>query len=403
MSAFRQLLLGVVTQILAISCWFNAAAVVPGISAEYSLDAGQTGILTAGVQMGFACGALVVGVLRLTDRVSARRLIFWGALATALFTVLPTVIDGGFLLFSICRLLVGVGLAVVYPAGMRAVLSWAPARTRGMPVAALVAALTVGTAAPHLLAGSTPDGWRQVMMITAACALGAAALGLGARTGPYIAPVQTVSMQGLTSLLRDRVQRRISVGYFGHMWEVYGMWIWLPSLLLLLPAFGDLQPSAPVIALWTFVLIGVAGMFGCIVGGALSHRFGKPAVTRVIVLVSGVCCLLTPLLGRMPFWLAIAVLALWGAATIGDSALYSAMTGDVSGQQAVGTAIVTQMALGYAVSVGAIYVVPLFATLVGTDYAALILLLGPMTSLVAMRGVRASATALGTDGASVRI
>lgn len=384
MTAQRQLLCGILTQILAISCWFNAAAIVPGIASEYSLDANQTGILTAGVQVGFAVGALVLGILRITDRVRPSILIFWGALATAVFTTVPILL-GGFPVLAASRFAVGLALAAVYPTGMRAVLSWAPARTRGLAVAALVSAMALGTAAPHLIAGSAPDEWRLVMLITGVLALAAAMLGLAARTGPHIAPVQPVSMAGLVAMLRDRVQRRISIAYVGHMWEVYGLWVWLPSLLLLLPAFGGLESPAGAVGFWSFAIIGIAGVVGCVLSGVLPHWFGKRRVARVTSAVSGLALLTVPFIQAWPTWVALAILALWSAAAIGDSALYSAMTGDESGSGAVGTAIVVQMAVGYAVSVGAIYAVPLMADLVGWKFAVLVLMVGPIASTIAMR------------------
>lgn len=76
---------------------------------------------------------------------------------------------------------------------------------------------------------------------------------------------------------------------------------------------------------------------------------------------------------------------MWGAATIGDSALYSAMTGHESGQAAVGTALATQMGIGYSVSIGVVYALPLVAGLVGWQLAFLTLAIGPVVSFIALR------------------
>lgn len=381
-----QLWLGVVVQVLAISCWFNTAAVTPGIAREYGLADGEAVGLTAAVQAGFAVGALVVGVLRLSDRIEPRWIISGGALAAAVLTVLPVALETGFFGFVASRIGVGVALGAVYPTGMRTVVSWAAERHRALAVAALVAALTVGTAAPHLLTGSVVDRWRDVLVVTAGAATLASVLALLTKPGPQVAAVRRVTLREAFATLTDRVQRRITLGYFGHQWEVYGLWVWLPALLMTLPVLGDVAADdrAGVVGLWSFALIAVGGILGCVVGGLLPLYFGKRRSARAILVVSALCAICVPLLGSAPFWLAIAVLALWNAAAIADSALYSSMTGDRSGGAAVGTALAVQMALGYAVSIAAIYAVPMLAEFTEVRWALLILALGPIASLFAM-------------------
>lgn len=387
-----QLWLGVVVQVLAISCWFNTAAVMPGIAEEFDLPAGQAVGLTAAVQAGFAVGALVVGVLRLSDRIAPRWIIAGGSLAAAVFTIVPVIVETGFAGFVATRIAVGFALGAVYPTGMRTVVSWAAERHRALAVAALVAALTVGTAAPHLLTGAVVDRWRDVLVVTAGAALVAALLGLLTKPGPFVAPVRRVTLREAFATLTDGVQRRITFGYFGHQWEVYGLWVWLPALLATLPAVEDLasEGRAETIGLLAFALIALGGLVGCVVGGLLPLALGKRRSALGILVVSALCAVCVPLLGSAPFWLAILVLGVWNAAAIADSALYSSMTGDRSGSAAVGTVLAVQMALGYAVSIAAIYAVPALTGLVGTQWALLVLALGPIVSLVAMRGARAS-------------
>ncbi|WP_022885383.1 MFS transporter [Glaciibacter superstes] len=388
MNARAQLTWAICTQILAISCWLNTAATLPAISAEYGLGDGAASALTAAVQGGFAAGALALAIRRTTDRVRPAILISVGSLAAAVFTLLPALLEINFIWFVVSKASVGLALAAVYTTGMRVVLSWAPPRYRSLAVAALVASLTVGTAAPHLLTGSVGSGqWRALMILTAALALVAALIGLTSRTGPHVSPIREVTLSDALAVVSNPVQRRITIAYVGHMWEVYGLWVWVPSLMLSLPEITTLRgsESAAAVGGWTFVIIGVAGTIGCFVGGFLPHFSSRRLVARAVVAVSAVCVLLTPLLAVVPFWLSLGVLVVWGAATIGDSALYSAMTGRESGQAAVGTAIATQMGIGYSVSIGVVYALPLAAGLVGWQFAFLILAIGPAVSFVALR------------------
>lgn len=387
MSARLQLPLALITQILALCCWLNTAATLPAIAAEYGLDTGAGSGLTAAVQAGFALGALGLALFRAPDRVPPAVLISVGAAATAILTVLPVVVDLGFAGFLVTKTLVGCALAAVYTTGMRVVLSWAPARNRSLAVAALVSALTLGSAAPHLLAGSTVlQDWRGLVTLTAAFAAVAAVLGLFSRTGPQVSGIRPLALVDAVRVLNNRVQRKITWAYVGHMWEVYGMWVWVPALLLTLPAVSALDPAERVATAGglTFLIVGAAGTLGCLVGGYLPRFSSKRRFARITVAVSAVCVLLTPALGVVPLWAAVGILMLWGAATIGDSALYSAMTGDQSGNAAVGTAIALQMGIGYCASIGAIYTVPLLAAHTGWSWAFLVLLIGPILSFIAL-------------------
>lgn len=376
-NAVCHITLGILVQVLAISCWFATAAAVPSLTVEFGLDEAARVLLVAAVQAGFAVGAVAVGLGAVADRVAPGLLIPLGATATAAATVLPLAASDSFELLVASRFLVGGLLAVVYPVGMRATVSWAPPRWRGLAVAGVVGALTLGTAAPYLLDASPVADWRHVMLICAAAALAAALLGLLLRPGPYIARTTRARITG--NPLRPRRQRLITTAYVGHMWEVYGLWVWLPGLLAVIPALASTSAGAI-----SFAVIGVVGALGCLLGGALAARYGKRVVARWCVGVSAVCALATPLLPEIPVTAVLVVLAVWSAAAIADSPLYSALTGDHADPRQVGSAIALQMGIGYLVSIAAIALVAAMAALVGWRYAFLVLAIGPVVSFVAL-------------------
>ena len=70
----RSLILICLAQLMAMSMWFSASAVVPQLEVEWSLSGAQQSWLTMGLQLGFVVGALLSASLGLPDRVSAVRL-----------------------------------------------------------------------------------------------------------------------------------------------------------------------------------------------------------------------------------------------------------------------------------------------------------------------------------------
>ena len=151
----RQLALLAVVQVLALSLWFSASAVVPALRADWGLGM-QGGIwLTAIVQIGFAAGAVVSAVLNLADRIAPALLIGASALLGALATVAVALWSRDATSAVPLRFLVGFALAGVYPVGMKIVVSWFP-RTRGVALGVMIGALTLGSALPQLLSAVGP-------------------------------------------------------------------------------------------------------------------------------------------------------------------------------------------------------------------------------------------------------
>lgn len=138
-----------------------SAAILPELAAEGPLPPARAAALSSAVQIGFVAGALGLAAWGLADRRDPRRVMAacaWIAAAANLAFILAPV--GGAAQVAL-RALTGACLAGVYPVGMKIAIGWG-ARDRGLLIGLVVAAVTLGSAAPHLLAlAGGPTGGRR--------------------------------------------------------------------------------------------------------------------------------------------------------------------------------------------------------------------------------------------------
>ena len=385
----RQLLLVCAVAVLAMGLWFSASAVVPQLSDDWRLsDAGATW-LTTSVQLGFVAGALASAILNLPDRVPLTRLIGASALLAAAANEAVAVFAHGLALAIPLRFLTGFALAGVYPPGIKLMATWF--RTgRGFAVGALVGALALGSGTPHLVNAAPSLDWQAVLSVASALAVVGAGLAVGAlREGPYAAPAAPFHPGYVRTLFGDRAQRLVCFGYFGHMWELYAMWTWVPAYAAAsFAAAGDGDPSKTAVELAAFAAIGLAGLAGCILGGIVADVRGRAAVTIWSMAVSGTCCAAAAALYGLAPAVVVVLMLVWGTAVIADSAQFSTALTEVADPEYVGTAVTAQTAIGFAITVVSIRLLPTVRDAVGWRYAFLFLAVGPALGIVAMARVR---------------
>lgn len=131
-------------ELLAMSLWFSASAVIPQLTDAWDLSGGQQSWLTMSVQIGFVVGALISAALNLADRVAIQQVFALSALAGALFNagIALFVYQPGPAVFL--RFLTGVALAGIYPTAMKLMATWCK-HDRGLGLGLLVGAITVGS------------------------------------------------------------------------------------------------------------------------------------------------------------------------------------------------------------------------------------------------------------------
>jgi MFS family permease len=375
-------------ELLALSLWFSASAILPALSREWALgDAGRAG-LTIAVQAGFIVGTLAAALTNLPDVLPPRALMMWGALAGAAVNgVLAVWVDHLPSAIAL-RFLTGVCLAGTYPPAMKIAATWFR-EGRGLAIGLLVAALTVGSATPHLIRGLTDLPWRQTLLAASSLAAAGGLAVLLVTEGPHRFPPARFDLRMATGVLRERGPRLACLGYFGHMWELYAMWTWLGVFLAAsLEAAGGGRYAGLNASAATFVCVGIAGGLGAYAGGALADRWGRTALTMAAMALSGLCAIVIGFtFGGSPL-VTLSVAMVWGVSVVADSAQFSTAVTELAPAAYVGTALTTQTCVGFALTMLSIWLIPPAVAQLGWRWAFAMLAIGPWLGVLAMARLR---------------
>jgi MFS family permease len=370
--------------------WFSASAVLPQLRTQWHLSPAAGSLMTISVQLGFVAGCLASALLNLSDLVRPRRLMLLGACAAALINAALVLCAGPASALPV-RFLTGASLAFVYPPSLKAMSTWFR-RERGTALGTLVGGLTLGSAMPYLLNGLGGLDWRMVILGTSGLSvLGGLLAEFGTADGPFPFPPAVFNPRQIAASFARRGVRLATLGYFAHMWELYAMWTWFAAFyadMLHMRGAARLQRDAAFAA---FAVIG-AGAAGCWAAGLLADRWGRTRTTALAMTVSGGCALVIGWSG-LPASAVLAVGLLWGFSVVADSAQFSTMVTEVGEQAYVGTALTTQLAIGFTLTVATIWLVPVLRGRFGWHAAFGMLAIGPALGVAAMLRLKNSSEA----------
>ncbi|HDP89754.1 MAG TPA: MFS transporter, partial [Thioalkalivibrio sp.] len=229
----------VIAQLFGTSLWFSANGVGDQLLLAWGLSTPDLGSLTSAVQLGFITGTLLFAVSGTADRFHASRLFLLATVCGALANLGLAWVADSLSSALAFRFITGLALAGIYPVGMKLVVSWAPQR-RGEALAWLVGMLTLGTATPHLLQGlGVGLGWPWVVSLASMLAVLGGVMVALLGDGPHLPRAARLNWGGVFAAFRRPGFRAAAFGYFGHMWELYALWVLVPLLL------AGLYPEAP--------------------------------------------------------------------------------------------------------------------------------------------------------------
>jgi len=271
---------------------------------------------------------------------------------------------------------------------MKIAVGWGQ-KDRGFLVGALVGALTLGSASPHLVALGGGADWRLTVAAASLAAGVAGLLCLFVSLGPYHATAARFDPRAITTAWTNRRVRLAYAGYLGHMWELYAMWAWIAAATA--ASYGVSMPpdeATRLAKLTAFAAIGGGGI-ACALAGIAADRIGKAEITIIAMTVSGASAIAAAMTFGGPAWLTLAITVVWGLSIVPDSAQFSALVADAAPPEQAGSLLALQTALGFALTFFTVQATPVLAAMFGWPPVLAGLALGPAIGIIAMMRLRA--------------
>ena len=380
----------VLSQLAGTSLWFAGNAVLPDLQRRLGLPDRALGDMTSAVQLGFIAGTLVFALLAISDRYSPRATFLTCALLGAACNAIPFLAGGKITLLLLARFATGFFLAGIYPVGMKIASGWYR-HDLGKALGFLVGALVLGTSLPHLIRGlgqSLP--WETVLLSVSVIAVAGGLLMYAlVPDGPFLGPGAKLDVRAVFNVFLSPGFRASSFGYFGHMWELYAFWAFVPPLLA---AYLTASPGLDLnISLLSFAVI-AAGAAGCVAGGLISLRRGSARVAFAQLLASGLCCVLLPFAFHAAPELFMGFLLFWGVVVVGDSPQFSALNAAYAPREQVGSALTIANCIGFGISIVSIQLLNQLTGSIPTQFLFLLLVPGPVLGLIALRPLLSAKT-----------
>ena len=373
----------VIAQFFCTSLWFAGNAIILDIIKDLNLEPNFLANVTSAVQFGFIIGTLFYAVFAIADRISSSKVFFISAVLAGIFNLGIVVNTNDANEILLLRFLTGFFLAGIYPVGMKIASDYYDTKL-GKSLGYLVGALVLGTAFPHLLKTFTIGlPWKYVLYATSSLSvLGGFAILLFVPDGPFRKIGQKLKFMAFLSGFKNKTFRAAAFGYFGHMWELYTFWAFVP---IILNTYNSHNPNTNLnVSLFSFLIIGFGGI-ACVISGLLSQRFGTKKIASLWLFISGLCCLTAPLfLKSFSPILLLSFLFLWGFVVIADSPLLSTLVAQSAPSETKGTSLTIVNCIGFSITIISIQCITFLSEKINYPYFYVILAIGPIIGFIAL-------------------
>jgi MFS family permease len=373
----------VISQFFCTSLWFAGNAIMPEIIANLHLDNSFLAHITSAIQFGFITGTLTFAVLTISDRFSPSLVFLMSAILAGIFNV--GISFNGMNTFNILifRFLTGFFLAGIYPIGMKIASDYYQ-KGLGKSLGFLVGALVLGTAFPYLLKNFMVNfPYKYVIYGTSTLSLlGGTIMYVFVPDGPYRKVGHQLQFNTFFTVFKNKKFQAAAFGYFGHMWELYAFWAFVPVMLKFYKnQFPDIDLNVP---LFSFLII-ASGSIACVLSGQFSERFKPKNIATFALSASCICCLISPFfLSQNSITTLLIFLFFWGMVVVADSPLFSTLVAQNAPEASRGTSLTIVNCIGFAITIVSIQFINAISNLVDAEDLYVFLAIGPVLGLIAL-------------------
>ena len=206
--------------------------------------------------------------------------------------------------------------------------------------------------------------------------------------GPFVARSSRFDPAAVARVFGNRHTRLATLGYLGHMWELYAVWTWIAAFAAAAAGGSgrDAVRASVTGSAVAFVTI-ASGAIGSAAAGVFADRVGKARIAAWAMVASGTCCAAAGVVYQAPMIVLVLFAVVWGVAVVADSAQLSALVAQHSPRDHVGTALTIQTCVGFLLTMVSIRLLPVVAQAIGWQWVFLFLVPGPLLGALALKGL----------------
>jgi MFS family permease len=335
---------GLVANLAPLAPLATFAAVMPQITADWGLTAGEAGWIAGIYFAGYAASVPILASA--TDGIDGRWVFVGCSLLAAGSSFAFAGCADGFWTALLLRFLSGVALAGVHMPGLKLLVDRVAGRARARGTAIYTSSYAVGTAASFLVAGFVDAifGWRTSFIASGIGPLLAMAAITLLPAASERLPTEAFVLDFMP-VLRDRALMAYVLAFAGNIWEVSAVRAWFVAYLawtLSLPGNYLPLPGLAVIS----GLASLAGFPVSIAVAELALRYGRRVVVATCIISVLVCLGLAATAGG-PTLVVLPLLVLVQITSIADAGALSSGAVAAADPARRGTALAAYAFTGY--------------------------------------------------------